>query len=93
MIDKLTFMHAYNCICANVPAQIACITALNEGVEAPKYMNEAYVERRNYLVSELTKLGFEITAQPEGAFIFSQVLNISPMTISNFVSIYLNQHI
>lgn len=61
-------MHAYNCICANVPAQIACITALNEGLEAPKYMNEAYVERRNYLVSELTKLGFEITAQPEGAF-------------------------
>ncbi len=45
MIDKLTFMHAYNCICANVPAQIACITALNEGLEAPKYMNEAYVER------------------------------------------------
>ncbi len=93
MIDKLTFMHAYNCICANVPAQIACITALNEGLEAPKYMNEAYVERRNYLVSELTKLGFEITAQPEGAFYIFQVLNISPMTISNFVSIYLNQHI
>ncbi len=90
MIDKLTFMHAYNCICANVPAQIACITALNEVLEAPKYMNEAYVQRRNYLVSELTKLGFEITAQPEARFIFSQVLNISPMTISNFVSIYSN---
>lgn len=71
-------MHAYNCICANVPAQIACITALNEGVEAPKYMNEAYVERRNYLVSELTKLGFEITAQPEGAFyIFPSIKHIT----------------
>src|SRR5699024_7551349 len=27
LIEKLTFMHAYNCICANVLAQIACIVA------------------------------------------------------------------
>lgn len=87
-------MHAYNCICANVPAQIACITALNEGLEAPKYMNEAYVERRNYLVSELTKLGFEITAQPEGAFyIFPSIKHITDDDFGITVSIYLNQHI
>lgn len=68
LIEKLTFMHAYNCICANVPAQIACITALNEGLEAPKYMNEAYIERRDYLKAKLLSLGFELEAQPEGAF-------------------------
>lgn len=68
LIKKLTFMHAYNCICANVPAQIACITALNEGLEAPKYMNEAYIERRDYLKAKLLSLGFELEAQPEGAF-------------------------
>ena len=45
-------MHAYNCICANVPSQIACIAALNEGLDAPQYMNRAYIERRNYLVSK-----------------------------------------
>ena len=61
-------MHAYNCICANVPAQIACIAALNEGLEAPKYMNEAYIERRDYLKAKLLSLGFELEAQPEGAF-------------------------
>ncbi|MCG9803598.1 aminotransferase class I/II-fold pyridoxal phosphate-dependent enzyme [Staphylococcus argenteus] len=78
LIEKLTFMHAYNCICANVPAQIACIAALKEGLESPKYMNEAYIERRNYLVSELTKLGFNITAQPEGAFyIFPSIKHIT----------------
>ncbi|MCS5349759.1 aminotransferase class I/II-fold pyridoxal phosphate-dependent enzyme [Staphylococcus aureus] len=78
LIEKLTFMHAYNCICANVPAQMACIAALKEGIESPKYMNEAYVERRNYLVSELTKLGFEITAQPEGAFyIFPSIKHLT----------------
>lgn len=68
LIEKLTFMHAYNCICANVPAQIACITALTEGVNAPQYMNEAYIERRNYLKNKLLELGFELDAQPEGAF-------------------------
>ncbi|CDR52370.1 aminotransferase class I/II-fold pyridoxal phosphate-dependent enzyme [Staphylococcus schweitzeri] len=78
LIEKLTFMHAYNCICANVPAQMACIAALKEGLESPKYMNEAYIERRNYLVSELTKLGFIITAQPEGAFyIFPSIKHIT----------------
>ena len=73
LIEKLTFMHAYNCICANVPSQIACIAALNEGLDAPQYMNRAYIERRNYLVSKLKELGFELDAQPEGAFIYSQV--------------------
>ena len=68
LIEKLTFMHAYNCICANVPAQIACIAALNEGLEAPQYMNEAYMKRRDYLKDKLESLGFDLTAQPEGAF-------------------------
>ncbi len=68
LIEKLTFMHAYNCICANVPAQIACISALNEGLEAPQYMNDAYIKRRDYLKNKLESLGFELTAQPEGAF-------------------------
>ena len=68
LIEKLTFMHAYNCICANVPAQIACIAALNEGLEAPQYMNKAYIERRDFLIQKLESLGFELDAKPEGAF-------------------------
>ena len=68
LIEKLTFMHAYNCICANVPAQYACIAALNEGLKAPQYMNEAYITRRDYLLKSLTEMGFELNAQPEGAF-------------------------
>ena len=78
LIEKLTFMHSYNCICANVPAQIACEAALKEGIDAPKYMNEAYIKRRNYLKNKLESLGFEITAQPEGAFyIFPSIKNFT----------------
>ena len=61
-------MHAYNTICANVPAQIACITALTEGIDAPKKMNEAYKERLAYLKSRLLDMGFALDAEPEGAF-------------------------
>lgn len=68
LIEKLTFMHAYNTICANVPAQIACITALTEGIDAPKKMNEAYKERLAYLKSRLLDMGFALDAEPEGAF-------------------------
>ncbi|AYU54823.1 aminotransferase class I/II-fold pyridoxal phosphate-dependent enzyme [Staphylococcus debuckii] len=68
LIEKLTFMHAYNTICANVPAQIACITALTEGIDAPKKMNEAYEERLAYLKSRLLDMGFALDAEPEGAF-------------------------
>lgn len=82
LIEKLTFMHAYNCICANVPAQIACIAALNEGLEAPQYMNEAYMKRRDYLKDKLESLGFDLTAQPEGAFyIFPSIKNSPTMTL------------
>lgn len=68
LIEKLTFMHAYNCICANVPSQVATITALSKAIDAPKEMNKAYIERRDYLVSELTDMGFSLAAVPQGAF-------------------------
>lgn len=68
LIEKLTFMHAYNCICANVPAQIATIAALKEGIKAPQKMNAAYIERRDYLIHALTEMGFQLKAIPEGAF-------------------------
>lgn len=94
LIDKLTFMHAYNCICANVPAQKACIAALNEGLEAPTYMNKAYIERRDYLVDQLTQLGFEIPAQPEGAFyIFPSIKHLTNDDFEFCVSLLEQAHV
>ena len=31
-------------------------------------MNEVYITRRDYLLKSLTEMGFELNAQPEGAF-------------------------
>ncbi|HJE01626.1 aminotransferase class I/II-fold pyridoxal phosphate-dependent enzyme [Staphylococcus auricularis] len=82
LIEKLTFAHAYNCICANVPAQYATIAALKEGITAPQAMNEAYIERKNYLSEKLQALGFQLDAQPEGAFYIFP--NISYYTDNDF---------
>ncbi|WP_436855340.1 aminotransferase class I/II-fold pyridoxal phosphate-dependent enzyme [Staphylococcus caeli] len=94
LIEKLTFMHAYNCICANVPAQIACIAALNEGLEAPQYMNEAYIERRDYLIERLEALGFELDAKPEGAFyIFPSIKQFTDDDFKFCVDVLENAHV
>ncbi|CRV23748.1 aminotransferase class I/II-fold pyridoxal phosphate-dependent enzyme [Staphylococcus saprophyticus] len=94
LIEKLTFMHAYNCICANVPAQIACIAALNEGLEAPQYMNQAYIERRNFLIQKLESLGFELDAKPEGAFyIFPSIQRFTENDFDFCVDVLENAHV
>lgn len=94
LIEKLTFMHAYNCICTNVPAQHACIAALNEGLEAPKYMNKAYIERRDYLIEKLQDLGFELNAVPEGAFyIFPSIKNYTDDDFNFCVDVLEKAHV
>ncbi|MFU0762709.1 aminotransferase class I/II-fold pyridoxal phosphate-dependent enzyme [Staphylococcus pasteuri] len=94
LIEKLTFMHAYNCICTNVPAQHACIAALNEGLEAPKYMNKAYIERRDYLIEKLQDLGFELNAVPEGAFyIFPSIKNYTDNDFNFCVDVLEKAHV
>lgn len=94
LIEKLTFMHAYNCICANVPAQVACIAALKEGLEAPQYMNEAYIERRDFLKTKLTEFGFDLSAQPEGAFyIFPSIKHITMNDFDFCVNVLEEAHV
>ncbi|MGY3481299.1 MULTISPECIES: aminotransferase class I/II-fold pyridoxal phosphate-dependent enzyme [Staphylococcus] len=94
LIEKLTYMHAYNCICANVPAQIACIAALNEGLDAPHYMNKAYIERRDFLITKLQTLGFKLDAKPEGAFyIFPSIENFTENDFDFCVDVLEKAHV
>ncbi|MBF0780380.1 MULTISPECIES: pyridoxal phosphate-dependent aminotransferase [unclassified Granulicatella] len=48
-------------------AQIGAATAFNNGDDAILTMRQAYKERRDYLVYELTDMGFEVVS-PDGAF-------------------------
>ncbi|GGI00059.1 aminotransferase class I/II-fold pyridoxal phosphate-dependent enzyme [Mammaliicoccus vitulinus] len=74
VMKQLTFVHAYNCICANVPSQYAAIEALTNAVDSPKEMNKAYIERRDYVYKRLIEMGFILNEKPQGAFyIFPQI--------------------
>lgn len=68
VMKQLTFVHAYNCICANVPSQYAAIEALTHSIDSPKEMNKAYIERRDYVYDRLIDIGFELDEKPQGAF-------------------------
>ncbi|GGI43454.1 aminotransferase class I/II-fold pyridoxal phosphate-dependent enzyme [Mammaliicoccus stepanovicii] len=68
LMKQLTFVHAYNCICANVPSQYAAIEALTHSIDSPKEMNKAYIKRRDYVYERLINMGFIIDEMPQGAF-------------------------
>ncbi|GAV20086.1 aspartate aminotransferase [Mariprofundus micogutta] len=64
-------------IAAPTLSQYAAIAALKEQ-ETCEAMRTAYDERRQYLLAELAKLGFDIVVQPQGAFyIYANVENIT----------------
>ena len=60
-------VHQATLTCVSTAAQIAGAVALRDGDEEVEKMRKAYAERRNFLIPELEKLGFEI-ATPNGAF-------------------------
>lgn len=66
-IATITLLHAYNTICASVPAQHATIEALTGSIDAPLEMNKAYRVRRDFVYDRLLKLGMEVE-KPQGAF-------------------------
>lgn len=55
-------------ICASSTAQEAGIAALVEAQIDVESMRLTYLERRNYMIKRLLKLGFKIPAAPQGAF-------------------------
>jgi len=60
-------VHQSTVTCVSTPIQKAAVAALRDGDEEMEHMRQAYEERRNFLIPELEKLGFEI-ASPVGAF-------------------------
>jgi len=55
-------------IAAPTLSQHAAIAALQHGDAEVEAMRAAYDERRQYLLAELPKLGFDVVVEPQGAF-------------------------
>ena len=67
LIDEIIRVHQYLVTSATTNSQKAAVEALTAGMNDGAKMKERYVERRDYLLKELTPLGFHIS-QPDGAF-------------------------
>jgi aspartate/methionine/tyrosine aminotransferase len=68
VIEPLKRVHQNLFICAASFVQKAAVKAIEEGDDFVKRVVNEYRQRRDYLLSELRKLGFEIKTTPQGAF-------------------------
>ncbi|MEI4769555.1 aminotransferase class I/II-fold pyridoxal phosphate-dependent enzyme [Psychrobacillus sp. FJAT-51614] len=67
IMKQVMLVHAYNSICASLPAQHAAIEALTNSKDTPSEMNVEYVKRRDYVYNRLVGMGFSVE-KPNGAF-------------------------
>ena len=78
LIEQVTAVHLYNSICVATPSQYAAISALKHGDKDIEKMNQAYLERRNYIYNRIQKMGLPVE-KPEGAFyIFPDISQYNP---------------
>lgn len=72
-IAQLIKSHQYLVTAANTMAQHAAVEALTAGKDDAEPMKKEYIQRRDYIIEKMTKLGFEII-KPDGAFyIFAKI--------------------
>lgn len=70
---QLIKSHQYLVTAANTMAQYAAIEALTAGRDDAQPMKEEYVQRRDYIIEQMTELGYQII-KPDGAFyIFAKI--------------------
>ena len=70
---QLIKSHQYLVTAANTMAQHAAVEALTAGKNDAEPMKKEYIQRRDYIIEKMTKLGFEII-KPDGAFyIFAKI--------------------
>ena len=64
---QLIKSHQYLVTAANTMAQYAAIEALTAGKDDAQPMKAEYVQRRDYIIEQMTELGYQII-KPDGAF-------------------------
>ena len=70
---QLIKSHQYLVTAANTMAQYAAIEALTAGKDDAQPMKAEYVQRRDYIIEQMTELGYQII-KPDGAFyIFAKI--------------------
>ena len=73
LTSQIIKTHQYFVTAATTVSQFAAIEALTNGKDDAAIMTKEYIIRRDYIMSKMTPLGFDIT-KPDGAFyIFAKI--------------------
>lgn len=73
LTSQIIKTHQYFVTAATTISQFAAIEALTNGKDDALLMKQEYIKRRDYIISQMEPLGFEI-AKPDGAFyIFAKI--------------------
>ncbi|MFD2133839.1 aminotransferase class I/II-fold pyridoxal phosphate-dependent enzyme [Pseudogracilibacillus auburnensis] len=83
-------VHLYNSICASLPSQYAAIEALTSNRDTPATMNQAYIERRNFVQKRLQLMGLKVI-QPTGAFYIFPSIKKTELTSLEFATRLLHE--
>ncbi|EHN59742.1 aminotransferase class I/II-fold pyridoxal phosphate-dependent enzyme [Oenococcus kitaharae] len=67
LISEIVKIHQFAITAVSNPAMAGATAALNEGDAVTEQMRAEYQQRRDYLIPEFKKLGFDVAA-PDGAF-------------------------
>lgn len=90
LMEHVLKVHLNNSICASLPSQYAAIEALTSARNTPSMMNDAYIERRDFVYQRLTEMGLETTL-PTGAFYFFPSIESTGLTSLEFAMELLEQ--
>ncbi|MBM3253513.1 MAG: aminotransferase class I/II-fold pyridoxal phosphate-dependent enzyme [Candidatus Omnitrophica bacterium] len=90
IIQAMTKIHQYTIMCVSITSQMAACEALETGRRSVEEMKREYKRRREFIVTELNRLGLECF-KPQGAFyIFASIKN-TKMKALDFAQELLNQ--
>ncbi len=75
IIAAMTKIHQYTIMCVPITSQMAACEALHSGKKSIEEMKREYRRRREFVLAELSRLGF-VCLKPQGAFyVFPSIKN------------------
>ena len=90
ILEQMLKIHQFAIMCAPTTSQYAAVEALRNGDDDVRHMQEAYDQRRRFLVHELRRIGFEVF-EPFGAFYVFPSIKQFGMTSDEFATRLLEQ--
>jgi aminotransferase len=85
LMEQVLKVHLNNSICASLPSQYAAIKALTNCRDTPAIMNQAYMERRDYVYHRLQGIGFPMI-KPTGAFYIFPSIDFTGLSSREFTT-------